>query len=268
MQQNVIGKIRFGLEANGHTYGTINAENWRAWNFRVEDHTGDGGRPHHQDLGGPGQDDVHHRRQLRGADPPAARGAAALPRGRQQPSPSTPPSSRTTGRLIVADAARWRLRALDVPIRSGRGPRRRRAGAGGGPDAARRPHVGAAARGAPRASRTSCRAATACWRAPPAPPRPSPSSTRRSRSRGRPPTATPSPPGPSIGTVVRAAGVGAHRRADGAELPLPPLGHRHDHPPVRRGGRRRAARPGSGTRARPRRGCARSRRRRCGPGER
>ena len=23
MQQNMIGKIRFGLEANGHTYGTI-----------------------------------------------------------------------------------------------------------------------------------------------------------------------------------------------------------------------------------------------------
>jgi uncharacterized protein YxjI len=40
VQQNMIGKIRFGLEANGHTYGSINAENWRAWNFRVED---DGG---------------------------------------------------------------------------------------------------------------------------------------------------------------------------------------------------------------------------------
>jgi uncharacterized protein YxjI len=38
VQQNMIGKIRFGLEANGHTYGSINAENWRAWNFRVEDH--------------------------------------------------------------------------------------------------------------------------------------------------------------------------------------------------------------------------------------
>ena len=40
VQQNVIGKIRFGLEADGHTYGSINAENWRAWNFSVEDHTG------------------------------------------------------------------------------------------------------------------------------------------------------------------------------------------------------------------------------------
>ena len=34
------GKIRFGLEAGGHLYGSINAENWRAWNFRIEDHTG------------------------------------------------------------------------------------------------------------------------------------------------------------------------------------------------------------------------------------
>jgi uncharacterized protein YxjI len=41
VQQNMIGKIRFGLEADGHTYGSINAENWRAWNFRVEDHAGD-----------------------------------------------------------------------------------------------------------------------------------------------------------------------------------------------------------------------------------
>jgi uncharacterized protein YxjI len=40
VQQNVVGKIRFGLEANGHTYGTINAENWRAWNFSLQDHTG------------------------------------------------------------------------------------------------------------------------------------------------------------------------------------------------------------------------------------
>ncbi len=40
VQQNAIGKIRFGLEANGHTYGSINAENWRAWNFRVSDASG------------------------------------------------------------------------------------------------------------------------------------------------------------------------------------------------------------------------------------
>jgi uncharacterized protein YxjI len=39
-QQNAIGKIRFGLESGGHTYGSINAENWRAWNFNVQDHTG------------------------------------------------------------------------------------------------------------------------------------------------------------------------------------------------------------------------------------
>lgn len=37
VQQNAIGKIRFSLEAGGHTYGSINAENWRAWNFNVRD---------------------------------------------------------------------------------------------------------------------------------------------------------------------------------------------------------------------------------------
>jgi uncharacterized protein YxjI len=40
VQQNAIGKIRFGLEAGGHLHGTISAENWRAWNFRIDDHTG------------------------------------------------------------------------------------------------------------------------------------------------------------------------------------------------------------------------------------
>lgn len=40
VQDNMIGKIRFRLEAGGHLYGSINAENWRAWNFRIEDHTG------------------------------------------------------------------------------------------------------------------------------------------------------------------------------------------------------------------------------------
>jgi uncharacterized protein YxjI len=40
VQQNVMGKIRFGLESGGHVYGSINAENWRAWNFNIQDHTG------------------------------------------------------------------------------------------------------------------------------------------------------------------------------------------------------------------------------------
>ena len=40
VQQNAIGKIRFGLESGGHSYGLIQGENWRAWNFRIEDHTG------------------------------------------------------------------------------------------------------------------------------------------------------------------------------------------------------------------------------------
>jgi len=40
VQDNVFGKIHFSLQAGGHTYGAIKAENWRAWNFRVEDHAG------------------------------------------------------------------------------------------------------------------------------------------------------------------------------------------------------------------------------------
>jgi uncharacterized protein YxjI len=40
VQQNAIGKIRFALEAGGQQWGSINAENWRAWNFNIQDHTG------------------------------------------------------------------------------------------------------------------------------------------------------------------------------------------------------------------------------------
>jgi uncharacterized protein YxjI len=39
IQQNMIGKIRFGLESGGQTIGSLNAENWRAWNFSIRDHT-------------------------------------------------------------------------------------------------------------------------------------------------------------------------------------------------------------------------------------
>jgi uncharacterized protein YxjI len=39
VQQNAIGKIRFGLESGGHSYGMIQGENWRAWNFSIKDHT-------------------------------------------------------------------------------------------------------------------------------------------------------------------------------------------------------------------------------------
>jgi len=36
-QQNAIGKIRFNLESGGQVHGSINAENWRAWNFNIRD---------------------------------------------------------------------------------------------------------------------------------------------------------------------------------------------------------------------------------------
>jgi uncharacterized protein YxjI len=40
VQQNVIGKIRFSLESGGQQVGSLNGENWRAWNFNIKDHAG------------------------------------------------------------------------------------------------------------------------------------------------------------------------------------------------------------------------------------
>ncbi len=40
VQENAIGKIRFGLHSNGRKMGSLNAENWRAWNFNIADETG------------------------------------------------------------------------------------------------------------------------------------------------------------------------------------------------------------------------------------
>src|SRR5205823_4485000 len=40
VQENVFGKIRFGFVVNGRSVGGIFAENWRAWNFSIQDHTG------------------------------------------------------------------------------------------------------------------------------------------------------------------------------------------------------------------------------------
>ncbi|MER0245392.1 phospholipid scramblase-related protein [Streptomyces sp. HSW2009] len=37
-QQNVFGKIRFAIMADGRQVGAIKAENWRAWNFAIVDH--------------------------------------------------------------------------------------------------------------------------------------------------------------------------------------------------------------------------------------
>jgi uncharacterized protein YxjI len=39
-QANVFGKIRFSLEAGGTPVGSLNAENWRAWNFNIQDAAG------------------------------------------------------------------------------------------------------------------------------------------------------------------------------------------------------------------------------------
>lgn len=40
IQENMIGKINFAFLVNGQQIGGIKAENWRAWNFMIHDHTG------------------------------------------------------------------------------------------------------------------------------------------------------------------------------------------------------------------------------------
>jgi hypothetical protein len=38
VQENMVGKIHFGLvDAQGQAQGTIRAENWRAWDFSIQD---------------------------------------------------------------------------------------------------------------------------------------------------------------------------------------------------------------------------------------
>jgi uncharacterized protein YxjI len=40
VQQNVIGKIHFAYEAGGQVVGHIRGENWRAWNWSLQDAAG------------------------------------------------------------------------------------------------------------------------------------------------------------------------------------------------------------------------------------
>jgi uncharacterized protein YxjI len=40
VQENMIGKIHFGLMVGAERIGSINGENWRAWNFNIQDHAG------------------------------------------------------------------------------------------------------------------------------------------------------------------------------------------------------------------------------------
>jgi hypothetical protein len=40
VQENMVGKIRFGIEAGGTRLGGIQGENWRAWNFAITDQAG------------------------------------------------------------------------------------------------------------------------------------------------------------------------------------------------------------------------------------
>jgi uncharacterized protein YxjI len=40
VQENMIGKIHFAMEVNGQKVGSIRAESWFAWDFRIEDVSG------------------------------------------------------------------------------------------------------------------------------------------------------------------------------------------------------------------------------------
>lgn len=40
VQENAIGKIHFGVMVGTDRIGSINGENWLAWNFNIQDHTG------------------------------------------------------------------------------------------------------------------------------------------------------------------------------------------------------------------------------------
>lgn len=40
VQQSLVGKIHFGLHAQGRRIGSLKAENWRAWTFSVADQSG------------------------------------------------------------------------------------------------------------------------------------------------------------------------------------------------------------------------------------
>jgi uncharacterized protein YxjI len=40
VQENVFGKIRFGLHSGGRQVGSLNAQNWRAWDFQILDEGG------------------------------------------------------------------------------------------------------------------------------------------------------------------------------------------------------------------------------------
>ena len=69
VQENMFGKIRFGLESDGQRVGGIFGENWRAWNFRIEDAGGAEVARITKTFEGFAEDRVHDGRQLRRADP-------------------------------------------------------------------------------------------------------------------------------------------------------------------------------------------------------
>ena len=81
VQQNAIGKIRFALGLGRPHVGLDQRRELAGLELQHPGPHRRRGRPHHQDVGGPGEDHVHHGRQLRRADPPAAAGPAPHPGG-------------------------------------------------------------------------------------------------------------------------------------------------------------------------------------------
>ena len=84
---------------------------------------------------------------------------------------------------------------------------------------------------------------TACWPAGWPPPRRSPRSTPRCWSTWLADDGGRVKAGEAVGAVERPAGRHPHRRAHRPQPPLAPVGHRHPHPPLRRGRRRPGRHP-------------------------
>ena len=265
VQSNVFGKIRFSLEAGGHVYGAINAENWRAWNFHIADHTGTEVARITKTWEGLVNTIFTTADNFVVQIHRPARGAPPLPGRRQQPRHRHRPEAGQPRLQLVGPLGPGRLgrgRGRSLPAGRALGGRRWRWRRTSRRSATSRRRC---CRRAPRPWRPSCRGARRAGRHGLRDRDVRPARPRRWRSAGWRPTATSSPRTSVIGTVSGplASILTAERTA------LNFLGHLSGIATLTRRfvGRRRAGRVAraSGTPARRRRACARSRRRPCGP---
>ena len=81
VQQNAVGKIRFALVAGGPAGRHVARGELAGLGLRGHRHHRHRGRADQEDVRGARAGDVHRRRQLRRADPPAVAGSAAVPGG-------------------------------------------------------------------------------------------------------------------------------------------------------------------------------------------